>query len=89
MMTLPAVSLTMVSACRMGTPLLTSVPSVRVKREMATLLMTGPRAGIFSLNLSQTQPAELGLLMNSMKDDHEHRHARPWSQKIVVLDRRR
>ena len=26
----------------MGTPLLTSVPSVRVKREMATLLMTGP-----------------------------------------------
>ena len=53
MMTLPAVSLTMVSACKMGTPLLTSVPSVREKREMATLLMTGPKAGILSLTLSQ------------------------------------
>jgi len=33
MMTLPAVSLTMVSAWEIGTPLLTSVPSVRVNRE--------------------------------------------------------
>ena len=39
-MTLPAVSFTMVNACKMGTPLLTRVPSVRVNREMATLLMT-------------------------------------------------
>jgi hypothetical protein len=53
MMTLPAVSLTIINACRMGTPLLTRVPSVRVNREMATLLMTGPMGGILSLNLSQ------------------------------------
>src|SRR5436190_23415636 len=53
-MTLPAVSLTMVRAWRMGTPLLINVPRVRVNREMATLLMTGPRTGILSLNLSQT-----------------------------------
>ena len=55
MMTLPEVSLTMVSACRIGTPLLTRVPSVRVKREMATLLMTGPSTGMFSLKRSQTR----------------------------------
>ena len=54
MMTLPAVSLTMVSACKIGTPLLTSVPSVRVKREMETLLTTGPIGGMLSLDLSQS-----------------------------------
>src|ERR1035437_3719055 len=53
MMTLPAVSLTMVRAWRMGTPLLTSVPRVRVKREMAILLTTGPTTGTLSLNLSK------------------------------------
>ena len=36
----------------MGTPLLTRVPRVRVNREMATLLTTGPRIGKFNLNLS-------------------------------------
>jgi len=46
--------LTMVRACRIGTPLLMSVPSVRVKREIATLFTTGPTTGILSLNLSQT-----------------------------------
>jgi len=35
MITLPAVSLTMVRACRIGTPLPTSVPNVWAKREMA------------------------------------------------------
>ena len=54
MMTLPAVSLTIVRACKMGTPLLTSVPRVRVKRAMATRLMTGPNTGILSWSLSQT-----------------------------------
>src|SRR5262245_38419672 len=53
MMTLPEVSFTMVSACKIGTPLLTRVPKVRVNREIATLLITGPSAGMFSLNLSK------------------------------------
>src|SRR5436190_5226360 len=53
-MTLPDVSLTIVSACRIGTPLLTNVPNVRQKREMATLLKTGPSTGILSLTLSTT-----------------------------------
>src|SRR5260221_2083159 len=58
-MTLPAVSLTIVRAWRIGTPLLTRVPRVRVKREIATLLTTGPRTGILSLNLSQTRRPNL------------------------------
>ena len=53
MMTLPAVSFTIINACKIGTPLLTRVPSVRAKREMATLLMTGPMGGILSNTLSQ------------------------------------
>src|SRR5271154_2297005 len=65
MTTLPAVSFTIVSACKMVTPLLTSVPSVRVKREMATLLMTGPSAGILSLNLSHSNRPSFVLLMIS------------------------
>src|SRR5271154_2162254 len=67
MMTLPAVSFTIVNDCKMGTPLLTSVPSVRVKREMATLLMTGPSAGILSLNLSQMRRPIFVLLMINKK----------------------
>src|SRR5713226_7378491 len=54
-MTLPAVSLTIIKAWRIGTPLLTKVPSVRVKREMATLLMTVPKTGMFNLNLSNNR----------------------------------
>ena len=38
----------------MGTPLLTSVPRVRVNREMATFVTTGPTTGIFNLHLSKT-----------------------------------
>ena len=56
----------MVSACKIGTPLLTSVPSVRVKREIATLLITGPTAGNLSWVLSQTSRPNL-VLMNSRK----------------------
>src|SRR5580698_4785976 len=62
MMTFPAVSLTMVSACKMGTPLLTSVPSVRVKREMETLVTTWPVGGITSLVLSQMRRPNLVLM---------------------------
>src|SRR5438445_2276396 len=54
-MTLPEVSLTIIKAWRIGTPLLTKVPSVRVKREMATLLMTDPKTGMFNLNLSNNR----------------------------------
>src|ERR1044071_1120951 len=64
--TLPAVSFTIVSACRIGTPLLIRVPNVRVNREMATLLMTGPTTGILSLNLSQTWRPNL-VFLNSTK----------------------
>src|ERR1039457_7061794 len=67
MMTLPAVSLTMVSACKIGTPLLTSVPSVRQKREMETLLMTGPVGGIISLVLSQIRRPNLVLMKRRNK----------------------
>ena len=52
MMTLPAVSFTIINACRMGTPLLTRVPSVRENREMDTLVTTGPTGGSLSLSLS-------------------------------------
>ena len=37
MTVLPAVSRVMLSACRIGTPLVTSVPSVREKREIELL----------------------------------------------------
>src|SRR5262249_18298960 len=62
--TLPAVSLTMVSACKMGTPLLTKVPKVRVNLEIATLLITGPSTGIFSFTLSHTSRPNLVLVNN-------------------------
>ncbi len=52
---LPEVSFTMVSACRMGTPLLTSVPRVRENRAIATLLITGPSTGMCSLNRSNNR----------------------------------
>ena len=47
--TLPAVSRVMLSACRMGTPLVTRVPSVRLKREMALFLIRSPKSGTRSL----------------------------------------
>ena len=43
--TLPVASRTMASACKTGTPLASSVPSVRAKRLMASLRNTGPTAG--------------------------------------------
>src|SRR5665213_1636059 len=67
MMTLPAVSLTMVSACKIGTPLLTSVPSVRQKREMETLLMTWPVGGMTSLVLSQMRRPNFVLMKSKNK----------------------
>ena len=73
MMTLPAVSLTMVSACKMGTPLLTSVPSVRVKREMATLLMTGPKRRHLELDLVPDITADFRF-DGQQEHNHHHRH---------------
>src|SRR5476649_2339231 len=42
---LPAVSRVILSAWRMGTPLLISVPNVRANREMAVLLVKSPKTG--------------------------------------------
>ena len=63
----------------MGTPLLTRVPSVRVKREMATLLTTGPMTGTLSLNLSKTRRPNL-VRMNIMR-----RTTRPATQPNVTM----
>ncbi len=52
MMTLPAVSRVMLRAWRMGTPEVTSVPSVREKRETALLRWMSPKIGSFSLIVS-------------------------------------
>src|SRR5450759_1388934 len=43
MTVLPAVSRVMLSACRIGTPLVTSVPSVRENREMAVFRIKSPQ----------------------------------------------
>ena len=59
----------------MGTPLLTRVPSVRVKREMATLLTTGPDDRHLELELVKDVAAELGADEEQEADD-EDRHAR-------------
>jgi hypothetical protein len=69
MMTLPAVSLTMVSAWRMGTPELTRVPRVRVNREMATLLITGPTAGHLEFELVPNRRPNL--VLNEELEQHE------------------
>ena len=64
--TFPEVSFTIVSACKIGTPLLTSVPKVRVNRAIATLLTTGPKTGTISLNLSNIRLPSL-VLVKSLK----------------------
>ena len=57
MTVLPAVSRVMLSACRIGTPLVTSVPSVREKREIALLRSMSPKSGTRSLKRSiRTRP---------------------------------
>ena len=48
----PAVSRVMFNACKIGTPLVTRVPSVRVKREMELLRMRSPKSGARSLTRS-------------------------------------
>ncbi len=48
-----AVSRVMLSAWRIGTPLVTSVPSVRLNREIDVLRMMSPKTGIFSFSLSK------------------------------------
>ena len=52
MTVLPAVSRVMLSACKIGTPLVTSVPSVREKREIAVLRSRSPKSGTRSLKRS-------------------------------------
>ena len=74
----------MVSACKIGTPLLTSVPRVRVKREMATLLMTGPRTGMLSLDLVPDMAAEFGL--NEQQEDNHQQHQDARRREDVILD---
>ena len=49
---LPAVSRVMLSACKIGTPLVTNVPSVREKREIAVLRIKSPKSGTRSLKRS-------------------------------------
>ena len=48
---LPAVSRVIFKACKMGTPLVTSVPRVRAKREIAVLRVRSPKSGTRNLNL--------------------------------------
>ena len=50
---LPAVLATISIASRMVTPEESRVPIVRVKRATATLRKTGPRIGVFRMNLSK------------------------------------
>ena len=52
---------------QMGTPLLTRVPSVRAKREMATLLTTAPKGGTLSLSLSQIRRPTFVLMASRNK----------------------
>ena len=52
MAALPAVSRVIFKACKIGTPLVTSVPSVRAKREIAVLRFKLPKSGMRSLKLS-------------------------------------
>jgi len=54
MAALPAVSRVIFKACKIGTPLVTSVPSVRAKREIAVLRFKLPKSGMRSLKLSMT-----------------------------------
>src|SRR5204863_824738 len=54
MAALPAVSRVMFNACKIGTPLVTNVPSVRAKREIAVLRFKLPKSGIRSLKLSMS-----------------------------------
>ena len=49
---LPAVSRVMLSAWRIGTPLVTSVPSVRLKPRDRAFAVRSPKSGIRSLILS-------------------------------------
>ncbi len=52
-MALPAVSRVMLSASRIGTPLATSVPSVRVVRARMFFSMRLPKIGTLMMNWSQ------------------------------------
>ena len=52
-MALPAVSRVMFSASRIGTPLETSVPRVRVVRARMFFSTSWPKIGILSVNMSQ------------------------------------
>ena len=54
MMALPAVSLVMFRAWRIGTPLVTRVPRVREKREIAFLRVRSPKTGALSMKVSRS-----------------------------------
>ena len=54
MIVFPAVSRVMFKACRMGTPLVTSVPSVRLKREIEPFLIRLPKSGARKVRASIT-----------------------------------
>ena len=54
---LPAVSRVMLRAWRIGTPLVTSVPSVREKREMELLRVRSPKSGRRSWRTVKDDPA--------------------------------
>ena len=58
---LPEVSRVMFSASRIGTPLETSVPRVRVVRATMFFSTNWPKIGIFSMNMSQPIAAGLEL----------------------------
>src|SRR5476649_2829569 len=63
--TLPAVSRVILSAWRMGTPLLIRVPNVRAKREMAVLLVKSPKTGIRNAMVSRNNVPP-GVLDNAL-----------------------
>ena len=63
---LPDVSRVMFSASRIGTPLETSVPRVRVVRARMFFSTSGPKIGILSVNISQPMRPALNLRINLM-----------------------
>ncbi len=83
MTTLPAVSLVMLRAWRIGTPLVTSVPSVRVKREMALFLVRSPRERGFQLHVVEEDSALRGLAEHVVAD-HEDDDAADDRNEVVL-----
>ena len=80
-MALPAVSLVMFRASRIGTPLATSVPRVRVVRATMFFSTNWPKIGIFRMNRSQPMRPGLNLRISLIEQPDAERNA---GQQIPV-----